>query len=56
MECRQIPKAARASHLLPLLNSTSLVAISGLPPEAKLDMDVLKRHIFGYGHSDDEAC
>ena len=43
MECRQIPKAARASHLIPLLNSKSLVAISGLPPEAKLDMAVLKK-------------
>ena len=43
MECRQIPQAARASHLVPLLNSKSLVAISGLPPEAKLDMAVLKK-------------
>ena len=43
MECREIPVAARASHLIPLLNSKARIAISGLPPEAKLDIDVLKK-------------
>ena len=41
MDSREIPKPARAKHLLPLLNSKATTAISGLPAEAKMDIDVL---------------
>ena len=41
MDSRKIPKSARAKHLLPLLNSKATTAISGLPAEAKMDIDVL---------------
>ena len=38
MDSREIPKPARAKHLLPLLNSKATAAISGLPAEAKMDI------------------
>ena len=41
MDSREIPGPARAKHLLPLLNSKATTAISGLPAEAKMDIDVL---------------
>ena len=42
MDSREIPGPARAKHLLPLLNSKATTALSGLPAEAKMDIDVLK--------------
>ena len=41
MDSREIPGPARAKHLLPLLNSKATTASSGLPAEAKMDIDVL---------------
>ena len=38
MDSRDIPKEARAKHLLPLLNSKATAAIVGLPADSKVDM------------------
>ena len=41
MKSREIPKVAQAKHLLPLLNAKATIAISGLPAEAKADIEIL---------------
>ena len=41
MDSRDIPKEARAKHLLPLLNSKATAAIVGLPADSKDDIDIL---------------
>lgn len=38
---REIPKHAQADHLVPLLNSKATLAIAGMPPERKHDIDLL---------------
>ena len=43
MRSREIPKAAQAKHLLPLLNPKASTAISGLPAEDKDDIEVLTK-------------
>ena len=42
MRSREIPRLAQAKHLLPLLNAKATIAISGLPADAKADIDRLK--------------
>lgn len=41
MKSREIPKLAKAKHLLPLLNTKATIAVSGLPPEDKANIDTL---------------
>ena len=42
MVSREIPRAAQAKHLLPLLNTKATIAISGLPAEDKTNIDKLR--------------
>ena len=45
MDSKDIPKEARAKHLLTLLNSKATAAIVGLPADSKDDIDIASGNI-----------
>ena len=50
MKSREIPEAARAKHLLPLLNAKGIAATAGLTAEAKNSIDMLVKTLMDTAH------